>query len=182
MIVLLGKSGSGKSKISNHIQLMGFDRIIPYTTRPIREGEKNGVEYNYISEKDFINKVNENFFAEWTIYETECGSWYYGTAKKDYAPGEKVCILSPNGLEQVRKNKKLLKITSFYLDVNDDVLKERLMRRRDNKDEIKRRFSQDEKDFNEIHSKVDFSISNNGILSIPEISDMIIYAYLGKDN
>ena len=51
---LMGKSSTGKDTIYKRLledQELGLQRIVPYTTRPIREGEQEGVEYHFVSEK-----------------------------------------------------------------------------------------------------------------------------------
>ena len=51
---LMGKSSTGKDTIYKRLledQELGLQRIVPYTTRPIREGEQEGVEYHFVSEE-----------------------------------------------------------------------------------------------------------------------------------
>ena len=77
MIVLIGESASGKSTIEKELVKRGFNKIISYTTRPIRKDETDGIDYHYISKEEFL--INSKWiFVEYTIYN----SWYYGIAKK----------------------------------------------------------------------------------------------------
>ena len=50
---VMGKSSSGKDTVYKKLkeQYKEFRLIVPYTTRPIREGEKDGVEYYFVSEE-----------------------------------------------------------------------------------------------------------------------------------
>lgn len=77
---LMGKSASGKDSIF-HILLekTGWKQLIPYTTRPMREGEVEGQEYHFISEEDFQDYIASGKMAEYRVYDTVFGKWYYGT-------------------------------------------------------------------------------------------------------
>jgi len=67
LFVLSGPSGSGKTTLAKHIvnTLNNVDFAISYTTRKIREGEKDGIDYKFISENEFSKMVKSNQFAEW---------------------------------------------------------------------------------------------------------------------
>ena len=56
IICLMGKSSTGKDTIYKSLledDSLGLRRIVPYTTRPIRDGEQNGVEYFFTDEAGF---------------------------------------------------------------------------------------------------------------------------------
>ena len=60
IICLMGKSSTGKDTIYKHLladRRLGLKKIVPYTTRPIRNGERDGVEYFFRSEQDFRKKT-----------------------------------------------------------------------------------------------------------------------------
>ena len=84
VFIILGKTASGKDKTVNELtSRYNFNKIITYTTRPMRKSEKQNITYHFISEDDFKQKIDDNFFAEWKTYNTEFGVWYYGTALED---------------------------------------------------------------------------------------------------
>jgi guanylate kinase len=61
IIVLCGKSSSGKDTLASYFKTQGFKFVISHTTRPIRENESEGNPYYFISDKDFkedYNKMN----------------------------------------------------------------------------------------------------------------------------
>ena len=61
MLVILGCSGSGKSTLEKYIvERTHFKKNISYTTRPMREGEIDGVDYYFVNEETF-NKLNCKF-------------------------------------------------------------------------------------------------------------------------
>lgn len=78
-------------------------KIVPYTTRKPRPGEVNGKDYYFISNNEFNEMINLELFAEHDEYPQ--GS-KYGTLKADYAEGNRVVALTPNGLRQLNKKKQ----------------------------------------------------------------------------
>lgn len=155
MIVLLGESGCGKSTIEKELVNKGFKKIISYTTRPIRKNEKDGVDYHYISEEEFLHKYSAGFFAEYTIYN----SWYYGIAVPD-CKNNSVVVVEPHGFRQLKKIDEL-NITSFYIKVNERERLIRMVKRGDNLLEVFRRIFSDQGVFQFIDQEVDYVIDNN---------------------
>lgn len=79
MIVICAPSGTGKSTLltrlfADHPEL---EWSVSCTTRPIREGEKHGKDYYFISKEDFEKEISENKFIEWARVHSN----YYGTSK-----------------------------------------------------------------------------------------------------
>jgi len=67
LYVLSGPSGSGKTTLAKHVvnTVNYVDFAISYTTRKIRDGEKDGIDYKFIDEKKFRFMIDSNQFAEW---------------------------------------------------------------------------------------------------------------------
>ena len=63
MLVLLGKSCSGKSTTQKELVRLGVTPILEYTTRPPRENEKEGKQYHFVTERKFWDMCKKNFFA-----------------------------------------------------------------------------------------------------------------------
>ena len=79
IIVVSAPSGSGKTTIVKQL-LAEFPELkfsISATTRAKRENETNGVEYFFISEEEFLEKIKRNEFVEWEKFY----DYYYGTFK-----------------------------------------------------------------------------------------------------
>lgn len=180
MIILLGKSASGKDTVVRKlIEQHDYKRIITWTTRPMRPGEKEDVTYHYTTEEDFKKKINEGFFVEWKKYETVKGTWYYGTALDDIMKARNddysVIILTKDGLEKLNSFCSHLvgiNLLSVYLDVDTKTVKQRLLKRGDDKKETARRIKYDKKDFKGIEKMVDVVIENNH-RDIQEVVNMI---------
>ena len=102
IIVLLGASGSGKSTLEHELATHhGFEKIVSYTTRQPRESEENGKDYYFVDNDTFNEILDRGLFAEHDEYSQ---NRLYGTLKSDYVEGNKVVVLTPNGLRQLKKN------------------------------------------------------------------------------
>ena len=156
---VMGKSSSGKDTI--YKQLRERDKalrtVLPYTTRPIREGETEGVEYFFV-DKDKLARMREGRqIIEERSYNTKCGVWTYFTADDGQIDLEKYDYLMIGTLVSYSALKEYFgaeKIVPVYIQVEDG---ERLLRAvsRERKEpvpkyaELCRRFLADEKDFSE---------------------------------
>ena len=181
MLAILGVTASGKDTIVQKlINEYGYKHIVAYTTRPMRRGEKQGINYHFISEKDFLDKVNSGFFAEYRKYETVHGIWYYGTSANDMdSPDFKtVAILTPSSYLEIKKN--LNNVFGVYMYCSDETRMERLKKRGDNLREIQRRLDEDKKDFSNVFAITDISVINDNGANISELVKFINNAYLDK--
>lgn len=176
MIVLCGKTASGKDTIQKQLILRGMKSIVSYTTRPPRQGEVDGVAYHFISQEEFLKKRESNFFAESTSYNVASGeTWYYGSAVEDLTD-DKVVILNPEGVKEIKKI-TTLNPKVFYIIADEDTIWNRLRSRGDNSEEARRRLNADDEDFKGINKYIDFAIRNEGLISPEEIAEMILYLY-----
>ena len=79
LFLVSAPSGAGKSSLIDAVLAsakqsdLALELSISYTTRSPRKGESNGNQYFFISEEDFINKKNANFFLE---HARVHGNWY----------------------------------------------------------------------------------------------------------
>jgi guanylate kinase len=83
IIILTAPSGAGKTSITHYL-LNKFPNDLAFSisaaTRPSRGVEKNGIDYYFISEEEFTNKIQHEEFIEWEmVYEGK----YYGTLKSE---------------------------------------------------------------------------------------------------
>ena len=131
MLVIAGSSGTGKDTlIKLLINKYGYERLVTYTTRPIREGEVDGADYHFIDKKTFDALCAGGFFAETTSYKVANDEvWEYGTAKKDIKD-DKIVILNPSGLKELKKD-KTLDIIAIYLFASHGEIWNRLRERGD---------------------------------------------------
>ena len=161
ILVLTGKSTSGKDTLAKElINNHGYQRLVTYTSRPKRDGEVDGVDYHFTSTQDFLEKINNDFFLEFRFYSTEFGIWYYGSSVLSYqeATDKTIAILTPSGIKKLKEYN--IPHTSVYINVSDEVIKQRQIERNDDKSEALRRFNSDKRDFESIESQVDYIINN----------------------
>ena len=80
VVVISAPSGAGKTTICRLLakRMAGLRYSISCTTRPKREGEKNGYDYYFLSESEFKHTIKNKGFAEWALVH----GYYYGTPKK----------------------------------------------------------------------------------------------------
>lgn len=129
IITLTGCSASGKDTVLRKV-IESNSNIVPIissTTRPMRVGEENGREYNFIDNKD----LDLNKFIEYREYNTINGVWIYGVGEEEFYKklnmGTPIIILDYEGLKKIRKYcfDHEISVTSYYIDVS---LRERLKR------------------------------------------------------
>jgi guanylate kinase len=168
IIILIGESASGKSTIEKELVKRGFNKIVSYTTRPIRKDEIDGIDYHYISEEEFLNKLQNGFFAEYTIYN----SWYYGIAIPD-CKNDSVVVVEPHGFSQLKKIEGL-NIISFYIKVDERTRLIRMVERGDNLLEVFRRIFSDQGVFQFVDQEVNYVIDNNSKINIDDVVNEIV--------
>lgn len=155
IIAICGKAGSGKDSILHQLK-KSYDvqEIISCTTRPMREGEQDGVNYFYLTNEQFADKLVNNDMLEATVFN----DWCYGTMKSSLSKNKwNVGVFNLQGIEILQENPQIdLKI--FYIYTPDKLRLLRQLQREDdpNCHEIIRRFSADEKDFQFLELKFNF--------------------------
>ena len=156
---VMGKSSSGKDTIYKRLMEKNpdFRTVVPYTTRPVRDGEKDGVEY-FFSDEAQLNEMQEaGKVIEVRSYNTRCGVWTYFTADDGRINLEEHDYLMIGTLVSYQALKEYFgaeKIVPLYIQVEDG---ERLFRalEREQREavprytELCRRFLADEEDFSE---------------------------------
>lgn len=127
---LMGKSSSGKDTIFKKVreEIPELRTIVLYTTRPIREGEKNGVEYYFTDEnqKEELEKAGK--LIESRTYDTVHGKWIYFTADDGQIDLERYNYLVIGTLVSYEKMKEYFgrdALEPIYIEVEDG---ERLFR------------------------------------------------------
>ena len=176
IIVLAGKSASGKNFAARKLEEYGYETIVTYTTRPKRKGEKQDITYHFISDEEFKQKINEGFFVEWKSYITNEGIWYYGSSLEDIenADDKSVIILTPQGYRDIKKKLPDKNIACIYLYENIDTMRKRLSKRGDDPKEVERRIKSDLEDFKNFESEADKIVYNNDGTDIDEVIKKIL--------
>lgn len=155
---LMGKSSSGKDTIYRKI-LSDVDCLlkpmVPYTTRPIREGEQEGREYHFTDEAGLEALRDANSIIEERCYHTVHGDWYYFTARSESEDIDKDDYIYIGTLESYAKTRDFFgkdRVCPIYIELDDgERLLRAITRERQQKEprykELCRRFIADTEDF-----------------------------------
>ena len=176
IIVLVGKTASGKTTVANELcKHHGYKRIITYTTRPMRKNEVQDVDYHFISDEQFNKMVENNEFTEYKRYNTAHGVWSYGsviTLEQELSDDCYVIILTPQGVRDL--SRKMSRYIAFYLNVSFESQLERLKKRGDEEQQIIKRLQNDAKDFENVFDIVDYNFYTDVLSSSPQrVANMI---------
>lgn len=157
---IIGKSASGKDTLYDKLmkEALGLKTYIIYTTRPKRDGEKEGHEYHFVDKK-YIED-NKDKVIEERVYNTVFGEWIYATIDDGNLDLDKNYLIIGT-LESYNAIKKYFgkeNVYPIYLDVSYEIRRERALKReREQKepkyDEMERRLKADEIDFSEENIK-----------------------------
>ena len=164
LVILSGVSGAGKDTIKKEL-LKRMDDVITlpsYTSRKMRHGEEEGVQYHFISKEEFEAKIRQGDFYEYDLHHGN----YYGTSRElmnaKIAQGKVIVKdIEVNGTESLIK---LLgndtRIVTVFLKVEKEELKRRLIERGDDIPDIEVRLSR--LDYEESKLKLyDYVIKND---------------------
>ena len=185
IIVITGKSSSGKDSLQNYlVSNYDFVNLVSHTTRPPRPNESNGYDYYFINKEDFINMNNKDLFIETREYKvnTEIGNdiWYYGLSKSELDITtilNKIVILDLKGMKELAEYIGRENLFVVYLNCDSDTRIDRMIKRGGMTDqEISRRFESDELDFIGIEESVDLC-ANTGEYSTEDIAKTIAGAF-----
>lgn len=157
---IMGKSSSGKDTIYRRIQEeneLNLGKLVLYTTRPIRDGEKEGREYHFVDEERFHDFEAKNKIIEARTYQTVYGPWTYFTADDGAVELKKNSYLAIGTLESYQNLKAYYgeeALCPIYVEVEDgERLKRAIAREETQKEphyeELCRRFLSDAQDFSE---------------------------------
>lgn len=160
IIYLMGKSSTGKDTIFKELLKDGtvaLKTIVPYTTRPIREGEEDGVEYFFTDEQGFQNLLDQGKVIEERAYNTFHGLWRYFTVDDGQIQLDSQNYIMIGTLEAYLKMKAYFgeeKLLPVLIELDDGVRLQRALDREKRQktpkyEEMCRRFLADSVDFSE---------------------------------
>ena len=178
LFCILGKSASGKTTILNEVlSKLDIPVLLSCTTRPPRNDESNGVDYNFVTFTAFDEDYKNEDILEYDVFRIDSvkETWVYYTKKSDLLlpTTSQIKIVSPTGLSQLMGNKELRdNIVSIYIDAPDKLRKKRYLTRSISPDNMNDRFARDEKAFE--HLFTDYIIINDENTSIHNASNQLI--------
>ncbi len=160
IFLLMGKSTSGKDTIYKYLiqdEAFALKKVVPYTTRPMRDGETDGVQYFFKSEEEYQQLKEDKKIIEERTYHTNYGPWRYFTADDgqiDLESGNYLMIGTLESFCSIRDYFGKDKVEPVLIDVDAKIRLQRAMHREEKQehpryDEMCRRFLADEEDFSE---------------------------------
>lgn len=162
IIYIVGKSSVGKDTIYQILKKkMDIKTYVMYTTRPIRTGEQDGIDYYYLKQEEmekYINDTNSKVM-EYRTYNTVYGPWTYATIIDKQFESDNDLLMegtleSYNAVKKYFENSDKVQVVPVYIEVDDGVRLERALKREREQEnpkyeELCRRFLADSKDFSE---------------------------------
>ena len=150
IVIFVGQSACGKTAIYKQLINRGYKGLVTNTTRPMREREIDGVDYNFLSQNQFFDLINSGNMIEYRKYNTKFGVWYYGSSAEqvDLNKHDYVIILTLDGAEAWINYFGAENCIVFYIDCPKSIREERANKRGSfNQDEWNRRVITDKQDF-----------------------------------
>ena len=164
LFIISAPSGSGKTTLCERVigKVPGIVRSVSMTTRPLRQGEKSGEDYVFVTKREFKKQIKGKSLLEWA----RNFGYYYGTPKKVLkllAKGKDVILAID--VKGAMKVKKLYPkgVFIFVLPPSITELKKRLRRRKvDSPREIKKRIKIAERELSYL-PRYTYSVVNDNI-------------------
>ena len=167
---IVGNTLSGKSTlVRDLVTVTGIKQVITYTTRPMRDGERDGLDYHFITSEEMDS---DKYFGRrdfYTVYREE--PYSYAMRKDDVFPFEdKILILDSAGVRALKNEIGYENVVTVFIDAPIDLLVERGKLRGDSEEEVQRR----------LHADRDSLVSAKYFADIvldPTKDDMLSYMY-----
>lgn len=159
IVVIMGRTSSGKSTVEKELEQIGFKRSISYTTRKpsIKNGkqEEQGVDYHFVSEDKFMQLVENGAIIEYERYKGNL----YGTPRP-FGSKRFVVVLCIKGYKAM---KEIFgdQVLGIYLKCNSDVAESRAVERDGDTRLVSSRKEDDEKLILEMEQSADVIIDGN---------------------
>ncbi|OIR09246.1 guanylate kinase [mine drainage metagenome] len=149
LIVLAGPAGSGKTTLCERLVRSegGFERVVTATTRPPREGERDGVDYHFLSPEEFDRRIAAGEFLEWAwVHQKNRYGTLASAVLGPLAAGRSLVInvdvQGVNSFRRAAESNALLRrcLVTVFIDLPLEVSRRRLVGRgTDGTEEIERR-------------------------------------------
>ena len=137
MIILVGASATGKTEVGKKLEeKYNIKKVVTYTTRPMREHEVDGIDYNFVSNEEFKRLYEKEYFFETMHYNGNLYGTSYESLKDDF-----YVILDPTGLKKYLNSN--IKTISFYLYCDECERKIRMLGRGDKAEKVEERLKVD---------------------------------------
>lgn len=147
ILAIIGEAGSGKDTLMQEVLKVNHNlhEIVSFTTRPPREGEKDGINYHFVSGEEFAEKLLAGEMLEAACFN----DWFYGTGFDSLRSDcVNIGVFNPEGIDSLMAHKNI-ELVVYYVIAKDKTRLLRQLNREENPnvDEIIRRYKTDKEDF-----------------------------------
>lgn len=162
IFILVGASGSGKTTLGGFLKDMGIPELVSHTTRPMRDGEVEGVSYYFVSKGEF-DKTDKIEYSEYA------GNYYCLSKKETMDKLSKnkavFAITDINGMTQIKEKYPNFVVPIYISIEKTETIEERMSKRGDKAENIKKRIQNAiENDEFSNYKYCKYIIDNNGDL------------------
>jgi guanylate kinase len=184
LFIIAAPSGGGKTTLCREVRKRFSDMLysVSYTTRKLRDGEQEGVDYHFIGKNDFENGIAAGKWAEWALVHGN----YYGTSAdfldKGLADGRDILLdIDVQGTRQILEH-YTNSVAIFILPPSLEVLQQRLKARgTDSAESIAVRLKNAEKEMSQQDLYHHLIVNDQLSKAVPELIS-IIENYRTTDN
>lgn len=184
LIIVTAASGAGKTTIVKNL-LAKFENLafsISATTRAPRVGEKDGVDYYFISPEDFEKKVQNDEFVEWEeIYPGQCSGTLKAEVERLWAEGKHILFdIDVKGAQNIKKVYPENSLAIYIKPPSEETLFKRLRNRKtESEEKLKARFKRAKMEL-AFEDKFDVIVLNDALKLAYLESEHITRSFLKK--
>jgi len=165
-LIICGPSGSGKDYLQRAMAEMGVSFAPKVTTRPMRQGEQQGREYDFVTDEAFAAMLAAGEVKTMQSFSIGDKVWHYAITWKNFRDNQ-LFIMTPAEISQLTPDERKWCFV-VYLSIDEQVRLARVTKREDQNDSVARRFLADRADFDGF-SDYDMKVTD------PELDPEIIY-------
>ena len=175
MIVITGPSASGKTATCLYLQEhFGIRKVVTHTTRAMRVGEKNDVDYHFVTKEEFMRMKENDEFVETVFYNGN----YYGTSRKEVRIDK--CMAVEREGAKTYKSFGDPKIVLFFMNLDEETCRQRMLQRGDDPVKVEARIQNDKGSFfltDEMVKMIDVNVDTKKH-DLASVSQFIYQKYL----
>lgn len=144
-LIIVGKSGSGKDFLQRELIKKGLTYEPKITTRPKRICEKDGVEYWFKTNEEYQELENNGKIFTYQTFHIKDQTWNYAITHDTFESSQ-LFIMTPHEVAQIDPVTRK-RCFVVFLDIDREIRKQRVLKRKDMNDSVERRFAADDIDF-----------------------------------
>jgi guanylate kinase len=165
-LIICGPSGSGKDHLQRQMIDLGLRFAPKVTTRPMRSGEQQGREYDFVTDEAFVAMLAADEVKTMQSFSVGDQVWHYAITWSNFRDNQ-LFIMTPTEIAMLTPEERKGCFV-VYLCIDEQVRFSRVNRRNDQNDSIARRFMADKKDFDGFPD-YDMKVTD------PELDPQVVY-------